>query len=225
HVPNPQPAGYLLEVARDPGFADIEFFYNQYTDPTAVMLSLTSGPKFWRVLSQQGLSSPTTNANTDWSATGRFTISSAPAVPVSIAPLGNSEMLVYSGASGMMAVQLTAGVPASGATITLTSSHPAIVPVPATMAMQGTHAWTQFPFTVGQVTSPTVVTLTATLNGVSASSQMTVRPPTLNDDILQPVVRATGGAPMSGWVDLEGGGLAGPSGFTVNLSSSSPAAA
>ncbi len=224
HVPNPQAAGYLLEVARDPGFADIEFFYNQYTDPTAVMLSLTSGPKFWRVLSQQGLSSPTTNANTDWSATGRFTISSAPAVPVSIAPLGNSEMLVYSGASGMMAVQLTAGVPASGATIALSSSHPSVVPVPATISMQGTLAWTQFPFTAGQVTTPTVVTLTATLNGASASSQITVRPPTLNDDILQAVVRATGGTPMSGWVDLEGGGLAGPSGFNVALSSSSPAA-
>jgi hypothetical protein len=224
HVPNPQAAGYLLEVARDPGFADIEFFYNQYTDPTAVMLSLTSGPKFWRVLSQQGLSSPTTNANTDWSATGRFTISSAPAVPVSIAPLGNSEMLVYSGASGMMAVQLTAGVPAGGATIALSSSHPSVVPVPATISMQGTLAWTQFPFTAGQVTTPTVVTLTATLNGASASSQITVRPPTLNDDILQAVVRATGGTPMSGWVDLEGGGLAGPSGFNVALSSSSPAA-
>src|SRR5207302_10227233 len=74
HVPNPQPSGYVLEVARDPGFADIEWFYNQYTEPSAVMLSLTSGPKFWRVLSQQGLSSPTTNADTDWSNTGQFTI-------------------------------------------------------------------------------------------------------------------------------------------------------
>ena len=224
HVPNPQAAGYLLEVARDPGFTDIEWFYNQYTEPTTVMLSLTSGPKFWRVLSQQGLSSPTTNANTDWSATGRFTISSAPAVPVSIAPLGNSEMVMYSGASGMVAVQLTAGVPAGGATIALSSSHPAVAPVPATISMQGTHAWTQFPFNVGQVTSPTLVTLTATLNGASASSTFTLRPPTLNDDILQPVVRATGGTVMPGWVDLEGGGVAGSAGFNVTLSSDSPAA-
>ena len=124
----------------------------------------------------------------------------------------------------MVAVQLTAGVPASGATIALSSSHPSVAPVPATISMQGTHAWTQFPFTVGRVTSPTVVTLTATLNGVSASSPITIRPPTLNDDILQPAVRATGDAAMSGWVDLEGGGLAGPSGFAVNLSSDSPAA-
>jgi hypothetical protein len=224
HVPNPQPMGYLWEVARDPGFTDIEAFNNQYTEPTAVMLSLTSGPKYWRVLSQHGLSSPTTNANTDWSATGRFTISSAPATPVSIAPLGNTQMVMYSGASGMVAVQLTAGVPAAGATIQLASSHPSVAPVPASLAIQGTHAWTQFPFTVGQVTSPTVVTLSATVNGVTASSQFTLRPPTLNDVTLQPQVRATGGATISGWVDLEGGGLAGPAGLSVNLSTDSPSA-
>ena len=90
--------------------------------------------------------------------------------------------------------------------------------------MPGTHAYTEFPITVGQVTSPTVVTLTATLNGVSASSQITIRPPTLNDEILQSVVRATGGTEMPGWVNLEGNGLAGPSGFVVSLSSDSPAA-
>ena len=45
------------------GSPNIEWFFNQYTEPTQVMLSLTSGPKFWRVLSQHGLSSPTTNAN------------------------------------------------------------------------------------------------------------------------------------------------------------------
>ena len=90
--------------------------------------------------------------------------------------------------------------------------------------MPGTHALTELPIRFGQVTSPTLVTLTATLNGVSASSQFTLRPPTLNDEILQPVVRATGGATMSGWVDLEGGGLAGPAGFAVSLSTDSPAA-
>ena len=224
HVPNPQAMGYVLEVARDPGFADIEFFFNQYTDPSTVLLSLTSGPKFWRVLSEQGLSSPTTNADTAWSSTGRFTISSAPPTPVSIAPLGIPGFM-YSGAAGMVAVQLTAGVPAAGASIALTSSHPAVAPLPATLSMQGTQAWAQFPITVGQVTSPTLVTFTATLNGVSASNQFTLRPPTLNDDIFQAApTRATGGTTMTGWVDLEGSGLAGPGGFTVNLSSDSAVA-
>jgi hypothetical protein len=222
HVPNPQPSGYVLEVARDPGFSDIEWFFNQYTEPTQVMLSLTSGPKFWRVLSQHGLSSPTTNANTAWSSTGRFTISSAPATPVSVTIEGNSVPIEYSGAERRVAVQLTAGVPAGGATVALSSSHPALAPLPASFSMPGTHAWAELPIRLGQVTTPTLITLTATLNGVSASSQFTLRPPTLNDEILQPEVRATGGATIAGWVDLEGGGLAGSSGFRVSLSTDSP---
>ena len=223
HVPNPQSSGYLWEVATDSSFSNVEIFNNQYTNPLAELLSLTPGQKFWRVLSQHGLSSPTTNAVTDWSSTGQFTISSAPAVPVSITPRGGS--VVYSGAMGrLIAVQLTAGVPAGGASISISSSHPSVAPVPATISMPGGHAWTQFPITYGQVTSPTVVTLSATLNGVTASNQFTLQPPTLNNEILQSVVRATGGTTMTGWVDLEGGGLAGAGGFSVNLASDSPAA-
>jgi len=225
NVPNPQASGYVLEVAKDSTFTNIEFFYNQYTDPSAVMLSLTSGPKFWRVLSQQGLASPTTNANTAWSATGTFTVSSATPVPVSIAPEGNPQSTKYSGATGMVAVQLTAGVPSTGATINMSSSNPSVVAVPATIAMPGNQAWGQFPITVGQVSVPTLVTLTASLNGVSASNQLSVLPPTLDAQPFQanPTL-ATGGAAMTGWVDLAGGGLAGPSGAVVSLSTSSPAA-
>ena len=222
HVPNPQAMGYVLEIANDPGFSDVEFFYNQYTEPTQVMLSLSSGPKFWRVLSQHGLASPTTNAITDWSTTGRFTISSAPARPVSFA-LSGGPPIAYSGAEHRLALQLTAEVPGN-AVVTLSSSHPALAPVPSTISMPGGFAWTEFPIRMGQVTTPTQVTLSATLNGATASTVITLRPPTLNDETLQPIVRATGGASMSGWLDLEGGGLAGPSGFVVNLSSNSPAA-
>src|SRR5262245_25747255 len=96
HVPNPQSSGYVLEIAKDSGFTNIEWFFNQYTEPTQVMLSLTSGPKFWRVLSQHGLSSPTTNAVTAWSTTGRFTMTSAPATPVSLLPEGTPGF-VFSG--------------------------------------------------------------------------------------------------------------------------------
>jgi hypothetical protein len=224
HVPNPQSSGYVLEVARDPGFTDIEWFFNQYTEPTQVMLSLTPGPKFWRVLSQHGLSSPTTNAVTDWSSTGRFTISSAPATPVSITIPGNPQPVEYSGAERRVDIQLSAGVPPGGATVALSSSHPTLAPLPATFSMPGTHAFARLPIIFGQVTVPTLITLTATLNGVSASSQFTLRPPALNNETLQPEVRATGGATMVGWVDLEGGGLAGPKGFEVRLSTNSPAA-
>ncbi len=221
HVPNPQSSGYILEIARDSGFTNIEWFYNQYTEPAQEMLSLTSGPKFWRVRSQHGNSSPTTAAITAPSTTGRFTISSAPPVPVSLFPMGTPGF-VYSGSEGRVALQLTAGVPAAGATIALSSSLPSVAPVPSTIAMQGTHAWTSFQVFYGHVTAPTQVTFMASLNGGTSSNTFALRPPTLNDDPLQSVVFATGGATMPGWVNMEGSGTAPPGGFVVSLSDNSP---
>ena len=75
------------------------------------------------------------------------------------------------------------------------------------------------------MTSPTPVTLSATLNGATASGQLTVMPPTLNDDPLQSgAMIVTGGATTTGYVDLEGFGFAGAAGVIVNLSTSSGAA-
>ncbi|MGH8649049.1 MAG: hypothetical protein ACREUP_07050, partial [Burkholderiales bacterium] len=217
-MPIPQPMGYDGQISSDPSFSTNETpLFVQLSQPAFNILSLTPGTKFWRVRSTQGHRTPDLPAFTDWSATGTFTISTAPATPVSIAPLGLANPVMYSGASGTVGVQLTAAVPAGGAAVTLTSSHPSLAPVPSTIAMPGNAAWAQFPMTVGQVTVPTLVTLTATLNGVSASSQFTLRPPTLNDDPLQSTTRATGGATMNGFVNLEGGGFAGPGGFAVNL--------
>ena len=226
HVPNPQAMGYAWEVAKDATFSTIEASNNQYTDPRALMQSLTAGPKFWRVLSQHGLSSPTTNANTAWSTTGTFTISSAPPVPVSIAFEGvDQPQVVYSGVRRFVSVQLSAAVPASGATVALSSSNPGLAPVPTTITLPGGFALASFDIPIGQVTLATPVTLSATLNGVSASGQFTVMPPTLNNAPLQsaPVV-ATGGATMTGWVDLKGFGFAPAGGVIVNLSTNSPLA-
>jgi hypothetical protein len=221
-VPNPQAGGYLWEVAKDSTFSTIEAFNNQYTDPRVILQSLTPGPKFWRVLSQQGLSSPTTNANTAWSTTGRFTISSAPPVPVSIAFDGvDPPQVVYSGVRRIVSVQLTATAPAGGASVALSSSNPGLAPVPATITMPGGVALASFEIPVGQVTVATPVTLSATINGASVSGQFTVMPPTLNNDPPQSTVVATGGATMTGWVDLEGFGFAPAGGFIVNLASNS----
>ncbi len=232
HVPNPQVMGYVWEVATDPGFTKIEAFNNQYTEPRAVMLSLTAGAKYWRVLSQHGLSSynpPTgasTNANTAWSATGRFTISSAPAVPVSIALQGvDQPQIVYSGVRRYVWVQMSAAVAAGGATVSLSSSNPTLAPMPASIAVPGGSAVASFEIPIGQVTSPTPVTLSATFNGTTASGQFTVMPPTLNDDPLQSgAVILTGGATTTGYVDLEGFGFAPAAGILVNLSTNNAAA-
>src|SRR6185369_12747848 len=161
HVPNPQSGGYELQIARDSAFSSIEVDDPQLNGPTRNVLSLTSGKKFWRVRSAQGDSSPTTAAVTAWSATGTFTISSAPPTPVSVT-LAKDPL--YSGDTTLVAVQLTSAAPAGGATINFSSSNPGAVPVPATVTMPGNTAWMQFQVQAAQVTAPTPVTLAATFN-------------------------------------------------------------
>ena len=235
HVPNPQASGYAWQVAKDATFSTIEASYNQTTEAFAVMPPLTAGAKFWRVLSQHGLSSldpqtgASTNANTAWSTTGQFTVSAAPAVPVAITALGLAlPQGVYSGPGRPVGVQLSAIAPAGGATVALSSSNPGLVPLPATLTVAAGFTQNSVEIPIGQVTTATPVLLSATLNGVATSGLLTVLPPTLNNDPLQsaPVI-ATGGATMTGFVDLEGGaypGVAPAGGFIVNLSSSSAAA-
>ena len=216
HVPNPQPSGYEIQIAKDSGFQTIEKDDPQLNGPTREVLSLTPGQKFWRVRSAQGDSSPTTAAETAWSAVGTFTISSAPPTPVSVT-LAKDPL--YSGETTWVAVQLTAAVPSGGATINLSSSNPGAVPVPATIAMPGNTAWMQFQIQAGQVTAPAPVTLTATLNSASASTQFTLQPPSLKSLTISPAT-ISGGAQPQGIVMLNGQAPAG--GALVSLSSNSP---
>jgi hypothetical protein len=215
HVANPQPSGYEIQIAKDSAFQTIEEDDPQLNGPTREVLSLTAGKKFWRVRSAQGDSSPTTAAETAWSAAGTFTISSAPPTPVSIT-LAKDPL--YSGETALVFVQLTAAVPAGGATINLTSSNPGAVPVPATITMPGNTAWMQFQVQAGQVTAPTPVTITATLNSASASTQFTLQPTSLRSLTISPST-ISGGAQPQGIVMLNGQAPAG--GAVVSLSSNS----
>jgi hypothetical protein len=217
HVPNPQPSGYEVQIARDAGFTNIEEDAPQLNGPSRTVLSLTSGSKFWRVRSTQGDASPTTAAMTAWSATGTFTISSAPPKPVSVV---TTKDPVFSGETTWMQLQLTSAAPSSGASIALTSSNPGALPVPASVTMQGNIGWMQFQVQAGQVASPTPVTITATLNGGSASGQFTVMPPSVKWVSLSPST-ISGGTSAGGIVMLNG--QAPPSGAAVTLSSNSPA--
>ena len=114
--------------------------------------SLTPGTKYWRVTSEQGASSPDTPdfaglpAVTAPSATGTFTVSTAPPTPVSLAFEGFPSPQVVPGGTNfyLMALQLTAAAPTVGGTISLTSSNPAVAPVPATVSMAG-FAWGRNP--------------------------------------------------------------------------------
>jgi hypothetical protein len=217
-VPNPQPSGYELMIAKDSGFKTVEEDDPQQTDPNRTVLSLTPGTKFWRVRSAQGDNSPTTAAETAWSATGTFSISSAPPGPVSIT-IVNSQM--YSGDTTPVQLQLSAGVAAGGATIALTSSNTAAFPVPATISMPGNLAWTQFTVQAGQVTASTPVTLTATINAKSIGTQFNVLPPSLKSLSISPSTISGGAVPQL-IAMLNGQAPAG--GAVVGFSSDSPAA-
>jgi hypothetical protein len=214
--PNPQPSGYDLEIAKDSGFKTIEILDAQLNDPTRTELSLTPGQKFWRVHSVQGDASPTTAAVTPWSATGTFTVSSAPPTPVSVSFTSNP---VTSGSTTWVQLQLT-GAPPAATNVTLTSSNPSAAPVPATISMPANIAWTQFQMQAGQVASPAAVTITATLNGKSASGQLTVGESQLKSLTISPST-INGGATPTAIAMLTG--QAPPGGAAVMLSSDSPA--
>ena len=218
NVPNPQPGGYEIQIAKNSAFSAIEDDSPQLNDPARTVLSLTSGSKFWHVRSFQGDASPTTAAVTAWSTTGTFAISSAPPTPVSLTLATNP---LFSGDTTFVAVQLTAAAPSGGASIAMSTSNPAAAAVPTSVAMPGNIAWTQFQLQAGQVTVATSVTISATLNGGTASVQFSVLPPSLKSLTLSPST-ISGGATAGAIVMLNG--QAPDGGAVVSLSSSSPSA-
>jgi hypothetical protein len=219
NVPYPQDLGYELQISKTSSFASIEYDA-QVTDPNRQVLSLTSGTKFWRVRSFQGDASPTTAAVTAFSAVRSFTVPNTPPTPVSIHFAFNP---INSGESTGVDLQLNAPAPAAGATINLTSSNPAAFPVPATVAVAPNSASTGFDLhqlglAAGQVTTPTSVVVTATLNGGSVSATETVLPPT---PLSLTSAHLTGGVPAGTILILNG--QAPPGGAPVSFTSDSPA--
>lgn len=215
HVPNPQPSGYEVQISPDATFAVNEAPLGaQLTDSLFQVFSLSAGSKLWRVRSAQGMASPTTLAETAWSPAQAFTLSSAPPAPVSVTPLLSP---LFSGVSTFVQVQLTAAVPAAGATLALVSSNPAAAPVPASIPVPGSAGLVQFQLTAGQVVSVTPVTITATLNGVSKGGSFTVLPPSLQSVVMP--FSASGGALGGGNVMLNGQAPA--AGAVVSMTSSS----
>ena len=218
-VPNPQDQGYEIQISRDSAFTSIEDDIPLITPSHRDVLSLTSGAKFWRVRSFQGNNSANTAAVTAWSQTATFTVSAA---PPSVVSLSLTRSAPFSGEDEFGDIQLSAVAPSGGAVVQLTSSNPTAAPVPASVTVPAGQAvlFSSFPFQIGQVTTPTAVTVTARLGSSSASFQLTVRPPSLNSLALTPTT-TSGGVPESAIVMLNGQAPA--AGAVVSLSSSSPA--
>ncbi|MCX6595322.1 MAG: S8 family serine peptidase [Acidobacteria bacterium] len=119
-------------------------------------------------------------------------------------------------------VNLDGPAPAAGAVVSLTSSDPAAV-VPATVTVVGGAVSSPtFTITTKEVAAPTLVTITATYNGVTKTATMTVRPPLLSSVSLSPATVAGGVNTVSNRVNLDGPAPA--AGAVVSLTSSDPAA-
>ncbi len=213
-VPNPQNGGYTFEVATDPQFKNIEDSYNQNTANNVTETNLSSGTKYWRVLASQGDNSPTTPAQTAWSATGTFVVTSHVAAATPSVTIASP----FSGDTEIVTIQLSSPAPAGGSVVTLTSSNPAAAPLPATFTMPAGMAFGTFNLQLGQVTAATPVTLTESVNGTSASVSQTVQPPSLKT--LWVSTPVTGGSLSGGIVYLNGSAPAG--GAVVHLTSSNP---
>lgn len=216
-VPNPQPGGYSIQFAPSPSFSTITEEGTQLTGTNVPLVSIGPGTWYWRVFSQQG------DVLTANSATGNFTLSSAAPEVVSFNLTGpnGGPQLARSGAPATVFVQLSTPVSGSNTNVEIASSNPEVLPLPATMAIPDGQAESQLQFTAGEVSSNTTVTITATYNDTSASTNVV---------ILAGVLEAgstfgtnLGGQPIS--ITLVLTAAPGPNGAVVNLSSSSPAVA
>jgi hypothetical protein len=239
HVPNHQELGYEVQISGSSTFSTVETTY-RVTENQKIVPRLTAGTKFWRVRSQHGYVGANP-AYTAWSAARTVTVL---ATPLRMAAVSFPSPK-FSGGEARGSVDITGPAPAGGATITFTTDRPELLPeLPQSRVIAaGESSVGVFVFPTGEinslrgmrvgfVTTPATATVTATYNGTSASTVITILPPKLNDTPLQLFpLKITGGGTTIGIVDLEVGcfagfcdGLAPPEGFQVSLSSSSPAA-
>jgi hypothetical protein len=114
--------------------------------------------------------------------------------------------------------------PSGGAVVTLSSSNPAVASVPASVTVaQGSTVSPSFNITTTGVASNTAVTISATYNGFTYSTALTVREAVVGEIVLA-MTSVTSGASLIGNVVVLNGSA--PSGGTVvSLSSANPAVA
>jgi hypothetical protein len=235
NVSNPQLQGYEVWISSDPNFSNPQFelMFSGQTNPNAVVNSLTSGTKYWRVRSHQGDASPTVGAVTAWSNTASFAVQSGTPRLMSLAAIQttyqyiNSNTNIYSGDPQVfLYLQMDRPAPAGGAVVTLTTTDPNAVPLPASITIPAGQANFSLNFQPGQVTAITTANVTASLGVSSVGTSMTVEPPELQRVDISNGIGAqqiVGGNTVTGTAILNG--RVPPSGSTVNLSSSNPAVA
>ncbi len=140
------------------------------------------------------------------------------AVVVSLSALAFSPSSVAGGALTTGKITLSGPAPSGGSAVTLTSSNPAVLSVPASVTVNGTSQ--TFPATSHGVTTSTPVTVKATYSGLSKTTTVTVNPPALYAVSASPTSVTGGSTNATGTVTLTGLATAAT---TVTLTSSNPA--
>ena len=160
-----------------------------------------------------------------FSSTRRFTPQAA-AGPAALTSTSVSPSSVTGGTGSTGTVTLTAGAPAGGAVVSLTSSNTAAVTVPASVTVAAGATSATFSATTVAVGAATPVTISAVYSGVTRTATLTVNPPaptaTLSSISVSPS-SVTGGTGSTGTVTLSSGAPSG--GAVVSLTSSNTAAA
>jgi hypothetical protein len=139
---------------------------------------------------------------------------------IALATLQTAGSSVGSGSSLWTTVTLTHQAPSAGTTVTLTSSNPAVVSVPATVTVTAGRDTASFSASTVAITSTTSVTLSASCGGVTRSVTVQVLPYLTGFSVSPSVVPA--GTTATGTVTIAGPAPAG--GLTVGLFSTKPAA-
>lgn len=113
-----------------------------------------------------------------FTATYRGVTKSAPfsVVPASLLSIGTDASVKSGGEVLKVTVKLDGTAPSTGATVSLSSSDPAVVPLPASTVVAFGVTYKIFNVSVGHPATATKVTLTATYRGVAQSAIVQVQP-------------------------------------------------
>ena len=140
--------------------------------------------------------------------------------PIGLQGFGTVTNPIVGGASGRFNITANTTAPTGGAIIEVVSSNPSVLQVPATVTLAFGGGTSVTPdFTTSAVTAPTNVTITASLNGSSISTVVSVRPAELSSIVVPTYLYP--GQVVTGTVNLSGKAPAG--GYAVTLSSSNQA--
>jgi hypothetical protein len=202
--------------------------------PTVVIQPSQTSPQTWATFTVNTLPVPgTTSGKITASANGTsastpisIMASPAPTITSVTIPILSSSQTWSSGQTLTGTVTLSSGAFVGGMIVTLTSDTPSAAQVPASVIIPAGAKTATFPVIAGQVSVPTPVSITASLNGIAATPvSLTVipgAPLALSSSAIAPYTMIGPGIITT--VTITVNQVAPPGGLVINLSASSPAA-